>query len=223
MQKIKRLSLILPVLTMALALTQGMPAVAHGEEDSSNRGSGTTSSETEIHTASTQTGVNESDQENSRTQAAAMLEKLREQHKSNKTAEERTKVCEAHKQGLETKFTNISKNAEAYQARIDAILAKAETYKADHNLTITNWDTLLAAAKQAQTASAASIANLKSLTPSLDCNNVSVAQDVATFKVAAQQTRDDLKAYKMAVKTVLKALLGAKQVDNKATTEGSEQ
>ncbi|HET7320267.1 MAG TPA: hypothetical protein VFI84_01615, partial [Candidatus Saccharimonadales bacterium] len=103
---------------------------------------------------------------------------------------------------------------------------KAQDYNTGNKLNVTNWDTLVSAAKDAQTASQQSITDLKALTPSsLDCNaNGAVAQQVATFKVAAQKTRDSLKAYKQAVKDVLHALLAVKgtstSTDTK-TTEGS--
>jgi len=61
---------------------------------------------------------------------------------------------------------------------------------------------------------------LKGVTPTLDCNNASVASDVATFKTAASDTRDKLKAYRDAVKAVLQALEAVKPA---TTNEGSNQ
>jgi hypothetical protein len=144
---------------------------------------------------------------------------VRADHKA-KTAEERTKVCEAHKQGLTKKFSRIVTNSERIQARIDDILAKAIAYKQDKNLSPANFDSLVATAQTAQATSADSVAALKTATPSLDCNNTSVATDVAGFKTAAGTTRDNLKAYRTAVKAVLKSLKTAKKA---TATEGSNQ
>ncbi len=129
------------------------------------------------------------------------------------------KRCEAHKQGLTNKFSHIVTNSQRIQDRITDVLTKAQAYQTAHNLTVANFDTLVATAQSAGATSAASITSLKAVTPSLDCNNVSVASDVATFKTAAKTTRDDLKAYRTAVKAVLQALEAAKP----ATSEGSTQ
>ena len=141
-------------------------------------------------------------------QAAALKQRTPEQHK---------KICEAHKDGLTNKFSHIVTNSQRTQKRIDDIFAKAQTFAQTSGQTPADFDSLVAAAMTAQTNSAASITALQAVTPSIDCNNTSVASDVATFKAAAQQTRDNLKAYKAAVKAVLKSL----QTTKKATSEGS--
>ncbi|HSX36899.1 MAG TPA: hypothetical protein VLG13_02155 [Patescibacteria group bacterium] len=204
--KFKKISLAVPSLVLALTSLAVVPVFAeHGSADTSG-----SSNTTETETAD----VNQETELH--TKGASLVGEMQKANRSSKTAEQKTKACEAHKQGLTTKFAAISKNAAAFQTRIDDIFAKAQAFQTANNVTVPNWDTLVAAAAAAQTTSSTSIANLKAVTPTLDCNNVSVASDVATFKVAAQTTRDDLKAYKAAVKDVLQALRAAK-----AATEGS--
>lgn len=135
-----------------------------------------------------------------------IIAELEKGHKSTKTPEQRQKVCEAHKDGLVNKFQHIDGNSQAIQDRINDVLVKAQTYKTSHNLQPANFDALVASAEAAKATSTQSIAAMKTVEPSLDCNNMSVASDVATFKAATQQTRDSLKSYRTAVKAVLHSL-----------------
>lgn len=138
----------------------------------------------------------------------ALVTELRKQHKAQ-TAEQRKHKCEAHKQGLTNSFSRIVSNSQRLEARIDGILDKAVAYQQTNNVAAVNFDALLATAQTAKTNSNASITALQAVTPSVDCNNVSVATDVATFRAAVKQTRDNLKAYRDSVKAVLKSLEAA--------------
>jgi len=171
-----------------------------GSQDSGTSSTPKTENETE-----SQNGTNEDGPKT----GAQILAEMHKNHK-DQTEQQRQKKCEAHKQGLTTKFSRIVTNSQRIQDRISGILDKAVAYQQNNNVQVTNFDTLVAAAQSAKTTSADSITALKTVTPSLDCNNVSVASDVANFKAAAQTTRSDLKAYKTAVQAVLQALENAK-------------
>ncbi len=150
-----------------------------------------------------------------------MVTELQKKKSDNKKPEhsqkERKKICESHKDGLTNKFNHIASNSARIQTRIDDVFTKALAFQLSSNTQVTDFDTLVLAAKKAQTNSADSVAALKTVTPSIDCNSTSVASDVATFKTAAQQTRDNLKAYKTSVRAILHTLETAKD----STTEGS--
>jgi hypothetical protein len=102
---------------------------------------------------------------------------------------------------------------------------KQKTAEQKQKLCVAHKKGLDTAAQTAQTASADSITNLKSVKPSIDCNNTSVASDVANFKTAAKDTRDKLKSYRDSVRALLHALATAKHdaktSDTTQTTEGS--
>jgi hypothetical protein len=218
----KQLSRTIITLTAAVTLSlAGSAAAQHGVDDS-------TSSSSEVHNSSvtqvateTETTSTTSDDSGAsnptRQEAEQKVAELKANHKEQ-TADHRKNVCEAHKQGLTTKFTNIVNNSQKIQDRITGVLDKTVKYKTDNNLSPANFDSLLATAMTAQQTLADSITALKAVTPSLDCNNVSVATDVATFKTAAKTTRDNLKAYRTAVKAVVKSVLDTKKAD-----EGSQQ
>lgn len=222
------------ILLAAVVLASSTPVFAHnGEhaEDGNTSSSSDTGSGRSVnrHTTVTKTDDNGTETEIEHTRevevhrssvaelkqkAQADLSK-RQQSGKKLTDDQRKKVCETHKQGLQNRADHIVSNSQRIQKRIDGILQKAVDYKTSKNLTPANWDSLLAVAQSAQAASSASITTLQSVKPTVDCNNTSVAGDVATFKTAAAETRDNLKAYRDSVKAVLKALAEVK------TTEGS--
>jgi hypothetical protein len=207
---------VIASLTLSLA---GTAAAEHGSRDSGSSSSGEVETHSAVATVATETTPGTDDTTGSlRVKAQEQVTELRKEHKS-KSADDRTKVCESHKQGLETKFSHIVANSQRIQDRISGVLDKAVAYKTDNNLDVVDYDNLLTKAMTAKQAAADSITALKAVSPSLDCNNTSVATDVATFKEAAKTTRDDLKTYRSAVKDLLKAIRDAKQPDS--TTEGS--
>ncbi|MEK7594594.1 MAG: hypothetical protein AAB436_03090 [Patescibacteria group bacterium] len=214
MQKYKKLALSLTVLSLVLAFGAGSQAYAF--RDSSNvKAEDTQSTETENSSEDSH-----ADHPELRKKAAADLAAMRAKHQDVKTksSAERQKKCENHKHGLNTKFSKISTNSQKIQDRIDNIFTKAKAYQQAKNLQPENYDNLVAAATSAQAASQASITTLKSLTPTIDCTGTNTAADVAAYKAAATDTRDKLKAYRSAVKDVLKALQIAKKPVN---AEGS--
>lgn len=166
-----------------------------------------TETETE-HAVETETSDDSSAELHKR--GSSVIDDLRKTHKSAKTTAERQKTCESHKQGLTNKFSRMVSNSEKIQAHIDEVFTKGQAFKVSSGLSPADYDTLVATAVTAQTNSQASIATLKTVQPAVDCNSETVASDVATFRAAAQQTRDNLKAYRTSVRAVLKTLLTAK-------------
>lgn len=154
-----------------------------------------------------------------------LLAEAKKDHKEKSEAE-RQKVCENRSKGLTTKFASITKASTGTKSRIDNIFAKAQAYQQSQNVVVANYDTLVAAAQTAQANAASAITVLQGITPNLDCTQPgTTASNVATFKAAAQQTRDSLKSYRQAVKAILQALENAENVaaPTANTTEGSAQ
>lgn len=217
MIKAKHIKISALALVISLSLA-GAPAIAH-----QNRVSAVTANDT------SKTSDDASETE-IRKKGRALADDMRKQHQSSakvKTSEQRKTTCEAHKKGLTKKFERIVANSEKIKKHIDDVMAKGQDFQQENNLPVADFNTLVETALTAQTAAAESITALKEVTPTLDCNNVSVANDVATFKAAAQDTRDKLKDYRKAVKAILKALHEAKTAegsgDSGENTEGGAQ
>jgi hypothetical protein len=103
-------------------------------------------------------------------------------------------------------------------------LTKAVAYQKEQNISVENFDQLVADASTKSAAAQTAIENLKAVEPKIDCNNNGqVATLVSTFKTQAQTTRDALKAYKQSVKAVLQALIKAKSADESDDTSTSTE
>ncbi len=135
---------------------------------------------------------------------ASEIEK--ENTEKKKSPEERKKTCEERKTGLETKLKNLVKNAEKHQQRISLYLDAATKYVNDNTLGDEAVTSALLKAEDAKAKSAGSVAALKALSPTIDCTAGAVSSDVAQFKAAAEQARNDIKAYKDSVKSLLEVL-----------------
>lgn len=239
-EHVKQIGLAVPALLLAFTTLAAVPAFASRGSDSIVSADTTTSvsSDNGRVSASTSTGgsgaqttevstalavaSNDTQTTELHSKGKALVAELQKEHKPKQTDSERQKVCEAHKQGLTNKFTVITRNSQSYQTRIDDVYAKVLGYQTTKNITSSDLTNLIATADAAKATSATSIANLLTVAPSLDCNNVSVAQDVATFKAAATQTRTDLMTYKAAVKAVIQALKAATTVTSTTTAKTTE-
>lgn len=233
MQKIlQKYSSLMPAAALALLIVVGSPSVATARSGTDSREASvptnqTVTSETrpvyDDSQMSTTSGPahseSETESENGRRESVrvsgeARVKQLRAERKMNTSAEKREKVCDSRKNGLETKFASISRNAVRYQAKVDGVFSKLPTsavskVPAEYSAAV--------AAKAKSEASVKVLGDIK-LSTAVDCKNPDVADQVATFKAAASTARDDLKDYKMAAKDVLKALKTA----TPKSTESSE-
>lgn len=226
MNSIKKL-VLLPALALVFSVF-AVPVYAHeghdhGDDDSSSQGATDDSSSrkrgrdaNKVEDSATHRSSSHNREEAAKLRGAELLAAAKASHTA-KSKTERQKVCKVRKQGIENRSSRIVTAAERHQARIDGILTQVVAYQTDKNLAVANWDTLLAAANATKAESAASVAALKAVQPSIDCNSETVATDIANFKAAAEQARNDLKGYKQAVKALLTAVREAKP---SATTEG---
>ncbi|HVC35907.1 MAG TPA: hypothetical protein VNE40_00465 [Candidatus Dormibacteraeota bacterium] len=247
----KRISLLLPAMATLFTLSISLPVIADSPSSSSGTTDQTSSTTTASKTdqTSTTSGTSSTDQTSgsssmdttkssdattpevtreaetetttARSEGESKLVQLEAQHKNTTTAQDRLKACQADSRGLTTKFASISDNAQAFQSRIDSIFAKLQAYQQTNNLTVPNWTALVTAATQAQVNSEASIAALKSLTPTIDCNSTSTAQDVATFQAIAQVTQNNLKSYLLAVRSLAQAILSLNATTNTTNPGGT--
>ena len=215
MQLYKRITGLALALLVATVMSSGSLALAHGGSDDAPSTTPPSSGTTQPSESATEHVMNPERKAEFRKKAEDDIAKKRSEiaDKKAKNSQDRKNACESHKQGLTNKFSRIVANGKKHQARIDKFLDKATAYKDNSGLSPENWDTLLASAQAAKATSAASIADLKAIAPTIDCNSTSVASDVA-------KVRDDLKAYKTSVKALLKSLRDAKPASE---SEGTNQ
>lgn len=216
---LQKYSYVLPAAALALLIVVGSPSVASARQGTDSREAGVSSGQTamtdstavvddsQMSTTTSGSTSAESESESGRRESVrsrgeAKVKELRAERKTNTTVEKREKVCETRKNGLQTKFASISRNAVRYQAKVDGVFSKLPASAAT---TVTAEYEAAMAAKTKSEASVKALNDTKISAP-VDCKNTDVAAQIAAFKVAASTARTDLKDYKMAVKDVLKAL-----------------
>lgn len=198
--------ILLGLMLVAFALGSPAVAVAHPGHAEHDRSVQTTTNEAGAAQNKTEERAEAS---KFRAQGQELLTQLRKD-RQEQTKQQRQEKCQTRKQGLQTKVDRLTVGAQKHKARIDDVLTKVTTYQQQHNLNIENFEMLMSDATAAKAAAENSVTALGSLKPTVDCNNESVASDVAAFKVAATQARSDLSEYRQAVKAILKAVKTAK-------------
>ena len=198
---------LLPGAALALLIVVGSPSIATARPGSDDRETVTTAVTDDSQMATSGAPVAETETETGqreelRSRGEAKVKALRAERKTDTTPQKREKICDGRKNGLETKFASITRNAERYQDRVDGVFNKLPA------TAMTSAPAEYDAALKAQAKAIISVRALGDIKAStlIDCKNLNVANEVATFKTAAATARTDLKAYKMSVKDVLKAL-----------------
>lgn len=226
--KMKLIGLALPGLVLVLAALSAAPVLAR--EAASGGGNGHLPDDRQVvTTAGTNKEISSSPEKTPKIERSTVSElrakaeqevnSRKKEQKVAQTKENRLKKCEARRDGLNTKFNNIEKNAQRYQDRLNEINTKVADYiKTSGTTGVTGLAGLQTNVTAAQTASQTAIGNLVNLKPAADalCNSNDPAAQIAAYKAAAQQVRNNLDAYKAALKAEIKALLEVK------TTTGAQ-
>lgn len=178
-------------------------------EQKKTENNGTTETETEHHAKTRKQGE----------------EKVAELRKTKKThsAEERQQLCEANKDKIVKHISEVGTKTTTIQKHIDEVYAKALAYKQTKNIQSDELTALIAAADAAKATAAASSADVAASQPAtITCSDANLPTELATFGAAVSQNRSDLKVYRDAVKSVLKALKAATPATDKTTTGGTQ-
>ena len=208
-----RIKRILTAVSISILLPLGamMPAYAesgsHSHETSkpaevTSDSTTTRTKKTEVEVEHAKEQENEAETEN-HDQAKKILEEAKKTGKEH-SKEERLKNCTEKQQGLENKLSNIQKNSAKHLAKIDSVLLKITDAQATATTPVDA--ALVTAATNAQVQATASVAALANLNAKIVCSKDTAASEISTFKAASTQAKTDLKAYRDAVKAILKAI-----------------
>lgn len=130
------------------------------------------------------------------------------------------KACENHKTAFEIRFTNLANHSQTMVDVMDKIAARVEAFKTSKNLTIANYDTLVAdvAAKQLIAHNLQATAKLDAA-EDFNCERHKARESVQAFTDLLHQQIDALKNYKTSVKNLIVAV--KKAATAATTTEGA--
>lgn len=124
-------------------------------------------------------------------------------------------VCENRQARIQNRITAMSRSAGNVQDAIDKAYEHVQDFYVSRDLTVPEYDTLVAAVESAKAESETSLEALTSYEFEVDCASSTVGAQVDAYRTAAQGTRDDLKSYRHALVELIVAV--------KTSVEGSEE
>lgn len=137
-----------------------------------------------------------------------------------KSTEKRQEACERRVANIEAKFDRLDQHANRLLSVIDSFYAKVTGFYERGQLTVSNYDELLASVDEAKASAAAEVAALENLSVDIDCTDPDVAVSVATFRETTSSARTALKAYRAALVDLISAMHAAAAEDNADESTG---
>jgi hypothetical protein len=214
----------------ALLVLAASPVMAH-EGSSGSDGSDDSTSSSEQQSSDISDDSNSTEIENEaevhhkadlfRKDGEHKLELRRDAKDHTKSKEERVKTCEHIQKAVNNKLKAFNNHADKYLTRLNTLFTKVQDYQTANNLSVANYDALVATATQKQTDATLAVDALKSLGTTIDCTSSDPASMLASVKSGATDARDALKAYRSSLKDIFVALIQANKTEDTATGEGN--
>jgi flagellar biosynthesis GTPase FlhF len=149
--------------------------------------------------------------------AKASLEQKKSEVKA-KTEDQRKKACDAVTGSLNNRLSGGVNRSGSLKGGFDKHLSNIQAFYAKKNLSVANYDVLLANAQAAGIQAQASINALKTFSPTVNCSDVGAAAgNIAGYKEALSKVRADLNSYRNSIKALLTAVRHAAETTK---TEG---
>lgn len=142
-----------------------------------------------------------------------LINQIKEQNKERKEQkldDAKKKICEEKSGTIKTNMTNIKDVGQKREEWLTSVVDKINTFISTNNLTVENYDALVAYINTAKATFEANLQVLDTYKSQFDCSGdpKSTASD---FKTALQSMKDAGKAYKDSVKALLDATKTAAQ------------
>lgn len=178
------------------------------QPNSSGSGSTGTGSDNGDHDGSkTET---ESNDDSLQTRANLLLSDKR-QNGQEHSQTQRQQTCQTKQAQINGKITRLSTHAQQYLDNFNKIFSAVQAYQASQQLSVANYDSLVAAATAKQTAATTAVSNLKNVSVNIDCSATDPANSIATIETAAGDAKTALQAYRSSLRSLIEALLAAQK------------
>jgi exonuclease VII large subunit len=218
-QIIKQLSLLLGSVSAVAILSVAPAWAAHGPSAAAE----TTSSSTSSSTTTTENETEETDAHVGQLhkQAAELLHAKRQTAKEH-TVAQKQQACTAHQAEIDKRSKNYAAAAQRHLDVFNKIFTRVQDFQSSKKLSVADYDTLVATAKDKQAAAQTAVDALKALDVKLDCTQPDPASSVATLKTAVASSRTALQDYRKSIKDVIVALKGASTSQSGDDTSSSD-
>ena len=142
-----------------------------------------------------------------------------ETHDGTKLTTAKHRVCENRHKAIDNTLSRIVSRGQNQLELFSKIADRVETYKTTKNLTVTNYDQLVATIAADKTQVTNDLAAMK-VKDTIDCNS-DPKGTVNLFQTQLQQEIKDLKTYKTDVKNLITAVKTAADTGTDKTTGGN--
>ena len=132
----------------------------------------------------------------------------------------KTKVCEKRQKAINNILSHIVTRGEDQLNLFSTIAQRVETFATNKNVTVANYDQLVATLNADKAKASSDLDNMKA-TDTLDCNSADPHAVVDAFKADLQQEISDLKTYKTDVKNLIVAVKTAVGSTDSGSNTGS--
>lgn len=152
------------------------------------------------------------------------LQELKEQRKdsqSKRLEATKLKVCEQRKAKITAILNRSVTRAERQIELFTTISTRVKDFYAAKNLTVANYDELVAAVDAAKADAEANLATLKSLA-TFDCDAEDPKGNAEAFKLALESIRQDLKDYRTSVKNLIVAVKSSQSKGSSSEAGGDQ-
>ena len=213
MKRFSKLSVTL--LAAVSLLTFAAPAFAEQGSGSGSSGSGTSGRSTSGTSTSKEAEVTSKSTETETEHTAAVA-----QAKAS-TTEAHDKACTTRKNAVTTIEKRVANRGQARLDAITKIATKVENYVQTNNLTVANYDSLIATVNAKKAAAQAALDTTKNdqgAVAGVTCQNGDGKVKVESFKKDMKAQQEALTAYRQSVKTLITAVKSVK-----AGTGGTQQ
>ncbi|HSX29606.1 MAG TPA: hypothetical protein VLE73_03540 [Candidatus Saccharimonadales bacterium] len=183
--------------------------------DGSSSGSGDSSNDSsDDNTTTTSNSETESNDDNAtkqrKTELRQSLRKEAVTRTQERLSENKLKVCEKHETQINSIMTNRVTQAQNHIDVFSKIYERVKAFYTDKSLSVANYDELTANVDSAKVKAEATLAVLKD-SDTFKCDAQDPKAIVTDFKTYHKQLRDDLKAYRTAIKDLIVAVKSAQE------------
>lgn len=152
--------------------------------------------------------------------AKAEANKAKRELAAQKLDAAKQRICEKRQTIITNVMTRMNNRGQKHLDLITAVSTKVQAFKNNKNLTVENYDTLLAAVESSKSAAQAAVDAVKNTQVEFKCDGTDPKGVASNFKEAVTAQNEALKAYRDSVKDLIKAVRQANGTQN--TTEQQE-
>lgn len=157
---------------------------------------------------------------------AAQIKARAEENKAKREAAKakldvaKQRICEKRQTVITNVMSRMNNRGQKHLDLITAVSTKVQEFKNSKDLTVEDYDTLLAAVESSKAAAQTAVDTVKNTQVEFKCDGTDPKGVASSFKEAVKSQNEALKAYRDAVKDLIKAIRHANGTQN--TTQEQE-